>query len=275
MFSQTDKKNSPIGIFDSGLGGLTVANAVQSLLPNESILYFGDTAHTPWGNKSAATINKYACKITEFLLEQQCKLIVVACNTAASVALEKVIEIASWHDIEVLNVIDPVIEHVANNYENSTISLIGTKQTVKSNTYENKIKSLDKKISLNAIATPMLVPLIEEGWIDNEPMRATLGQYIEDIEDKSKAVILGCTHYPVLSDQLQALLPEKEIINSAMRMAIAVKGYLEENDLFRTELNSLHPHKFYVSDDVQWFGDIARKLFFSASFRLHLKQLFV
>lgn len=275
MFSQKDKKNSPIGIFDSGLGGLTVANAINSLLPDESILYFGDTAHTPWGNKSVATINKYACRITEFLLEQECKLIVVACNTASSVALDKVIEIASWHDIKVLNVIDPVIKHISDNHEDNTISLIGTKQTIKSNAYGVKIDALNKNISLNAIATPMLVPLIEEGWIDNEPMRATLSHYIQHIENNSKAMILGCTHYPVLSDQLQMLLPNMEIINSAKMMALSVQKYLLENDLIKNESTLPNQHKFFVSDDIQWFGDVAKKFFFSGSFNLNLKQLFI
>jgi len=275
MFSQVNKKNSPIGIFDSGLGGLTVANAVNSLMPTESIFYFGDTAHTPWGNKSAITINSYVSKITEFLITRKCKLIVVACNTAASVALDKVKEIASWHDIEVLNVIDPVIEYIDDNFENTTISLIGTKQTVKTNTYGQKLSALQKKITINAVATPLLVPLIEEGWVDNTPMRETLSKYIASIDSHSKALILGCTHYPVLSDQLQMLLPKMQVIDSAKLMAMAVQSHLKDNNLINDDSDNIHSNHFYVSDDVKWFEPVARKMFFPGDFKLELKQLFI
>lgn len=273
MFSQLDKRNSPIGIFDSGLGGLTVAHSINALLPAERIIYFGDTAHTPWGNKSVPTINNYVEKIVAFLIEQNCKVIVMACNTAASVALERAKEIASWHDIKILNVIDPVVEHINSIYLNDHIGIIGTKQTIKSDVYQRKIISVNPNMKVTSLATPLLVPLIEEGWLENEPMLVTLKHYLGQLPQELRALVLGCTHYPVISEQIKKLNPKLDIINSAKIIAEYTKDFLNKHELNNTD-ETKNDHHFYVSDDIGWFEPLARRLFFPGNFNIEFMPLF-
>src|SRR5690606_16066785 len=160
------KASAPIGIFDSGIGGLTVARAVKNLLPNESIFYFGDTAHLPYGDKSTAAIQAYSIKICDVLLQHNCKVILMACNSASSAAYRLVKEYVGSKAL-VINVIDPMVNYVKKNYNNKTIWLIGTKKTVASNVYQKKIDKLAQGINLKALATPLLAPMIEEGYFNN------------------------------------------------------------------------------------------------------------
>ena len=177
--AETERKQQPIGIFDSGIGGLTVAHAITELLPNEQILYFGDTAHLPYGDKSTAAIQAYAVKICDLLVKQKCKVILIACNSASAAAYDLVREYVG-SKAKALNVIDPVIAYVGKNYPNKTMGLIGTKQTVNSNVYRKKIDDLNQNITLHSVATPLLAAMIEEGFFNNNISESIIQTYLSD-----------------------------------------------------------------------------------------------
>lgn len=183
--------NQPIGIFDSGIGGLTIAKEVVRQLPQESIVYFGDTAHLPYGDKSTAAIQAYSVKIAHLLLQQQCKLILIACNSASSAAYELVKEYVGKQAL-VIDVINPTISYLREHYANKTIGLIGTKQTVNSNIYKKKIDDLALNIHLKSYATPLLATTIEEGFTNNLVIESLLQEYLSHAELKGiDALILA------------------------------------------------------------------------------------
>src|SRR5882672_11369906 len=160
-------KEQPIGIFDSGIGGLTVAHAIKKMMPFENLIYFGDTAHLPYGDKSEAAIQAYSIKIADVLLKYNCKVIVIACNSASSSAYELLKEYVR-KDVKVINVIDPMVNWVGENYHDCTIGLIGTKRTIQSGIYGEKIDDKKRGITLHSLPTPLLVPMIEEGFFNNK-----------------------------------------------------------------------------------------------------------
>src|SRR5580704_8597612 len=166
-FMKKKGAEAPIGIFDSGIGGLTVAHAIQKLLPHESLVYFGDTAHLPYGDKSEAAIQAYSIKIADVLLSKGCKVIVIACNSASSAAYELLKEYVR-KEARVINVIDPMTEYVVREFEGKKVGLIGTKRTIQSGIYSKKIKEANKRITLRPVATPLLAPMIEEGYFNNK-----------------------------------------------------------------------------------------------------------
>jgi glutamate racemase len=175
--SKQKKQNQslgPIGIFDSGIGGLTVASAIHKILPREPLVYFGDTAHFPYGEKSADALRYYAIRISQFLLRHDCKMIVIACNTASSVAYKTVVDFVG-DGIPVVNVIDPVVKEIVSNRQIKKVGIIATKATVKSDMYAKKIHALNKKVEVSSLATPLLAPMIEEGFFDNKISRRSLG----------------------------------------------------------------------------------------------------
>ncbi|MGC1854384.1 MAG: glutamate racemase [Candidatus Aquirickettsiella sp.] len=253
--------SQPIGIFDSGIGGLTVAHAVTKLLPDESIIYFGDTAHAPWGDKSAAAIQAYSIKICDMLLKQDCKLILIACNSASAVAYELVKEYVGRKSI-VVDVIDPMIEYLAENYIDKTIGLIGTKQTVNSNIYRKKLDELGVNIRLNTLATPLLVPLIEEGFKDQTIMSDAIQSYLsESAFHKLDALVLGCTHYPLIKQQIRRFYSDTTvIIDSTDIVAEMVKKILKGHRLL-ADASSSPKKKFYVSDYTSAFSALAHIFF--------------
>ena len=252
--------SSPLGIFDSGIGGLTVVNAVNKLLPNESIIYFGDTAHAPWGDKSTAAIQAYSIKICDMLLKRHCKVILIACNTASAAAHELVREYVGNKAI-IMNVIDPMVNYLHANYKAKNVGLIGTKQTINSNIYKKKLDDLDNGIHLKTLATPLLVPIIEEGFAAHTIAEAAIKEYLsrnqlQDID----ALVLACTHYPVIKQHIESFYKKKiDIIESGEMVANALKKKLEENNLLNT-INNLQ-NEFYVSDYTEAFASTA-KLFF-------------
>lgn len=257
----SSNSSQPIGIFDSGMGGLTVAHAVTKLLPNESIIYFGDTAHAPWGDKSAAAIQAYSIKICDMLLKQNCKLILIACNSASAVAYELVREYLG-RTLIVVDVIDPMIDHLAQNYIDKTIGLIGTKQTINSNIYKKKLDELGINIQLNTLATPLLVPLIEEGFIDQMIMTDAIKTYLKESSLRNlDALVLGCTHYPLIKQQIKHFYGDSTaIVDSTDIVAEAVKNRLKERRLLAISTNT--PKKrFYVSDYTPAFSALAYLFF--------------
>ena len=258
--------NHPIGIFDSGIGGLTVAKTIMELLPNENIVYFGDTAHTPWGDKSQAAIQAYSVKICDFLLQHQCKCIVIACHTASSAAFELVKEYVG-DKAHIINVIDPVVHHVGKYHANRKIGLIGTKQTIRSNTYKKRLDTLKLNIELSALATPLLVPLIEEGFLNKPVSQLVVTEYLSHPTlNNIQALILGCTHYPLMKPYIQNFYQNQiEIIDASEITARTLKDELS----FHRLLNQQEKTKrvFYVSDDNEFCRQTTR-FFFGNEFEL-------
>lgn len=263
----------PIGIFDSGIGGLTVANAIQHVLPNESLVYFGDTAHLPYGDKSPDSIKYYSIRIAQFLLQQQCKMIVIACNTASSFAYETVKDFVGGK-VPVINVIDPVVDHVARNRKRRKIGVIGTKGTVKSDIYAKKIHLKSRQLEVASLATPLLAPMIEEGFFDNKISRTVIGSYLDSRKlSKIDALILACTHYPLIKKEVEDYYKgEVEIVDSAGVVADHVKDVLRKKKLLASKRKPAH--RFYVSDFTKSFEE-STKYFFRNKIHLEKKDLWI
>lgn len=267
LFLRTVKKQAtaPVGIFDSGIGGLTVAHAIQQELPNESLIYFGDTAHLPYGDKSEAAIQAFSIKIADVLLKQGCKVIVIACNSASSASYELLKEYVR-HDAHIINVIDPMVEYVAEHYSNKTVGLIGTKRTVNSGVYTRKLEEVDRTIKLKTLATPLLAPMIEEGFFNNQISHEIIAQYLADPTlSNIDALVLACTHYPLIKPEINQYYQNKiAILDSAAIVAQALHQYLAAHRLLNT--NSVQ-HQFFVSDYTEAF-EAATKLFFKSQVQL-------
>jgi len=259
--------SNPIGIFDSGIGGLTVAQALVRQLPNENIIYFGDTAHLPYGDKSSAAIQAYAVKITHMLLEQECKLILMACHTASSTAFELVKEYCG-SKAHVVNVVDPVVNHLREVYAKKRVGLIGTKATINSNIYKTRIDALNIGIDLKSQATPILASAIEEGFHQNAVIDTILKEYLSrQTLHEIDALILGCTHYPVIKNNISAFYDHKiDMIDPSEIVATAVKARLELDNLLNKN-NHNGSKQFYISDYTQSFADNTR-LFFDETISL-------
>lgn len=267
LFLRTVKKQAtaPVGIFDSGIGGLTVAHAIQQELPNESLIYFGDTAHLPYGDKSEAAIQAFSIKIADVLLKQGCKVIVIACNSASSASYELLKEYVR-HDAHIINVIDPMVEYVAEHYSNKTVGLIGTKRTVNSGVYTRKLEEVDRTIKLKTLATPLLAPMIEEGFFNNQISHEIIAQYLADPTlSNIDALVLACTHYPLIKPEINQYYQNKiAILDSAAIVAQALHQYLAAHRLLNTNAGQ---HQFFVSDYTEAF-EAATKLFFKSQVQL-------
>jgi len=268
LYQHMVKASDPIGIFDSGIGGLTVAKAVKKLLPNENIIYFGDTAHLPYGDKSTAAIQAYSIKICDIFLQRKCKVILIACNSASAAATELVKEYVG-KKAKVFNVIEPVVNYIRETYQDTNIGLIGTKQTVGSKVYESKIEGLENKLKLNSLATPLLVPMIEEGFLQGTISQDIINEYLKKPSLRQiSALILGCTHYPLIKNQVAHYYNDQiEIIDSSEIVAKSLKAYLEYNLLINSSANS--QDQFIVSDFTDSFEELT-KLFFGK--QVHLEK---
>ena len=261
----------PIGIFDSGIGGMTVAHAIKKALPNEHFIYFGDTAHLPYGDKSPESIRHYAARITQFLIEKKCKAIVIACNTASSLAYHDLVEFIG-DKIPVLNVIDPVVDFVAAEKQLKCVGVIGTKATINSDLYAKKLKLARPGIEVKSLATPLLAPMIEEGFFSNTISKTVIHSYLSSPKLKNiDSLILACTHYPLIQAEIEEFYHEKvTIINSAAIVAQSVQKKLAElNLLSKVEAKK---HQFFVSDYTSSF-EKSTKLFFGEKIHLKLKNI--
>ncbi|WP_299177210.1 glutamate racemase [uncultured Chryseobacterium sp.] len=261
----------PIGIFDSGVGGLTVAKEIKRLLPNEDLIYFGDTKHLPYGEKSKEAIIEYSTKITNFLLEQDCKAIVIACNTATANALNEVLQSVASR-VPVIDVINPVAEKVAYEIHNN-VGVIATKATVSSGLYKKSIRKHNKFIKVDELATPLLVPAIEEGFKNHPITHAIIYNYLSNSKLKNiETLILGCTHYPLLIDEIKQYYGNRvRVIDSPNIVANHLKIILDKYNL----LNDNNPkpnYRFYLSDLTKNFEKISKK-FFGKTIDLELKVL--
>ncbi len=250
-----------IGIFDSGVGGMTVARAIEQLIPDCPLIYFGDIARTPYGSKSNDTITRYSIKNAEFLIKQGAELIVIACNSASSIAAET---LRSQFDIPVIDVITPATAKAADLSKNGRIGIIGTRATINSNIYEERIKKLVPGNKVFSQACPLLVPLVEEGWLSTRETKMIIRKYLYTLRLKNiDTLVLGCTHYPLLKNLIQARIGKKvTLIDSSVETAHELQTYLEKNHDFHEKMkikNSLT--RFFVSDSTQPVKNLASKIF--------------
>ena len=261
-------KHLPIGIFDSGIGGLTVANAISKHMPYERLIYFGDTKHLPYGEKSEDLIKEFSKNIYYFLKEKKCKAIIIACNSASSVAYESLKKIST--KIPIYNVIDPVIDKINHKYNDKTIGVIGTKSTIKSGVYKKKLFNKNNHVIIKSLSTPLLAPMIEEGFFNQEISRVVLENYLKNPKIKDiSALILGCTHYPLIQSEIRKFYSSKiKIFNSAEIVAKYIYNDLTNLNLLNTKCKSTH--EFYVSNYTESFEKSA-SIFFKT--KINLKEI--
>lgn len=262
--------SAPIGIFDSGVGGLTVAKALSNVLPNEQFIYFGDTAHLPYGDKSRELIRHYSVHIAEFLIEKGVKHVVIACNSASASAYDDVKTLCEEQGIHVTNVIDPVIDYIKSKPFH-TIGIIGTKATIGSGIFQHKLSDL-AHLDVRAKSTPLLASMIEEGFAGSEVSRGVLKSYLSDSTlNGIQAIALACTHYPIIANEVNDFFNGSvEVLDSAGIVAHKVKETLEQENLLNSTGNA--NYTFYVSDITEGFQHLT-SLFFGKDLSLHLENL--
>lgn len=244
--------NRPIGIFDSGLGGLTVLKEIVEMMPKESIVYFGDSGRTPYGTKSRETVTKYTFQNVRFLLSQDIKMLVIACNTASAYSYEAV---KNNFDIPIVEVVEPGAITVARETRNKKVGVIGTPATINSRAYEKAIKKIDSSIEIISKACPLFVQLVEEGWWENDIAYRIAEEYLSSLKDKGiDTLILGCTHYPLLQNTISKVMgKDVKLVSSAREAAKAVLKVVKENDMERDK--RLNPvYRYYTSDSVEKFA---------------------
>jgi len=251
--SQADR---PIGVFDSGMGGLTVVRSIKRYLPYEDLIYFGDTARLPYGTKSKEVITRFAFQDAEFLISRGVKLLIVACHSVSSIALE---DLKKGFDIPILGVIEPGAKAVVKATRNRKIGVIGTYATISSGAYERAIKRFRRDVEIIAKPTPLFVPLVEEGWIDNEITYQTALFYLSPLrEDGIDTLLLGCTHYPLIKGVLQRVMGEGvKIVDASDETALEAREILEERHILQKERRAYY--KFYLSDLVPNFAKIGER----------------
>ena len=264
------KKTQPIGVFDSGIGGLTVANAIIKHLPNENIIYFGDTAHLPYGDKSADAICYYSLKIVKFLLDKGCKMIVIACNSASSAAYNVLVDFFAGQSLFV-TVVDPLVQAVIDgSFQN--VGVIATKATIRSGVYRQKLLEAQPALQLTSMATPLLVPMIEEGYFNNNISETIIKQYLSDEQFRDiEALLLACTHYPLIRSNIEAYFGGRvQVLDSTEVVAYDIKRKLGKYDLLNEP--GKRTHKFYVSDYTQSFEETTR-IFYGEKIQLEHCQI--
>ena len=253
-------RDAPIGVFDSGVGGLTVAREIMRNLPSEKIVYFGDTARVPYGTKSRDTVIRYSRQIIHFLKEQQVKAIVIACNTASAFALDAV---QHEQDIPVLGVIGAGAKVAAEETVNKRVGVIGTVGTVGSGIHEAYLKKLDPEITVIGKACPLFVPLVEEGWLHDPVTVEVANRYLQELKDKDvDTLILGCTHYPLIRSTIREVMGEKvRLVNPAYETALELKNLLQKTNMLSTgQQEEEFPYRFYVSDLADEFKEFANSI---------------
>ena len=253
-----DTKNLPVGVFDSGVGGLTVAKEIMRQLPKEKIIYFGDTARVPYGNKSRETVIAYSRQIVEFLLGKGVKAIVVACNTASAFALET---IRKDVPVPIVGVVKPGARTASKTTRNGRIGIIGTEGTINSGLYAEYLNELDPGISVFGKACPLFVPLAEEGWLDDPVTVDVIRRYITPMLEKDiDTLVLGCTHYPLLADAIGRVAGDRvSLVNPARETALELARILTEKKLLNESGEQPH-HEFYVSDGAEKFRSFANTI---------------
>lgn len=245
-----------IGIFDSGIGGLTVAKAIGEALPDESLIYFGDTGRMPYGTKSADVVRRYSHENAQFLVDKGIKLLVVACNTASAVALAS---LRAEVDVPVVGVIEPGAAAAVAGTRRGKIGVIGTEATIRSGAYTHALKALRRDLEIYTRACPLFVPLAEEGWVDNEVARATARLYLASLRKSGiDTLVLGCTHYPLLRATIAEVMgPEVQLIDSAAATAVVVRDALRDAGLAATGTGAAN--SFFVTDAPERFVKVGAR----------------
>jgi glutamate racemase len=265
------QNNQPIGIFDSGVGGLTVANAICKAMPHESIIYFGDTAHLPYGDKSAHAVQHYSETITQFLINKGCKAVVVACNTASAAAFSS-LQKKFGGQVLLANVIEPMIDYITLKYSQKRIGIIATKGTVAANVYEKKLAKQDI-VQVKSLATPLLVHLIEEGFSKHPGSNLLVKEYLDNPKLKNiEVLVLACTHYPILRTIIESHYNQKvEVLDATAITAQYLFELIQHKNLLNIRQDKPQ-HKFYVSDYTPAFEEIT-KIFWGKTIHLEKKDI--
>ena len=252
--SITDKKK-PIGVFDSGIGGLTVVKRLASTLPNENIIYFGDTARVPYGSKSNSTVIEYSIQNTKFLLQKNIKALVVACNTASSIAIPN---LKKMFDIPIIGMIEPGSRMALNKTHNKKIGVIGTRATIGNLAYSREIKKMNEKAQVFEKPCPLFVPLAEEGWIKHQATYKIAEEYLKELRENGiDTLVLGCTHYPILSEVIQKVIGSKvSLVDSGVASSELIRMELEKFELL-SDTGTLGGQEYYVSDIPAKFKEVA------------------
>ena len=268
--SITDKQK-PIGVFDSGIGGLTVVKRLASTLPNENIIYFGDTARVPYGSKSNSTVIEYSIQNTKFLLQKNIKALVVACNTASSIAIPDLIEM---FDIPIIGMIEPGSRMALSKTKNKKIGVIGTRATIGNLAYSKEIKKMNNKAEVFEKPCPLFVPLAEEGWIKHRATYEIAEEYLKELRENTiDTLVLGCTHYPILSEVIQEVIGKKvALIDSGVASSELIKTELEKFDLL-SDSGTNGSQEYYVSDIPAKFKEVAELFLGKAISHVHKVDL--
>ena len=247
----------PIGIFDSGIGGLTVLREILNLLPRENMIYLGDTARVPYGIRSSETVTKYAMENTEFLLGKKIKLIVVACNTVSAISLDI---LKKKTEVPVIGVLLPGAEAAIRSTRNKRIGVIGTETTIHSSAYHRAITSLDPDVEVIGVPCPLFVPLVEEGWTDGEVTRKVAAGYLDGLKESNiDTLVLGCTHYPLLKGIINDVMGDGiTLIDSAVETARIIGDILKREGLLRRN-NASPERKFFVTDTPDRFRKVGER----------------
>ncbi|SDZ55487.1 glutamate racemase [Evansella caseinilytica] len=253
----------PIGVIDSGVGGLTVAHEIMRQIPKERLIYLGDTLRCPYGPRTKEEVNKFTWELVEFLLEKNIKMLVVACNTATAFTLE---ELQSKLNIPVIGVIQPGARAAINFTQNNHIGVIGTEGTIRSNAYNKALQSINEDIQVSALACPLFVPMVEQGTLKGEVAERVIKESLIPLNNNKKidTLILGCTHYPLLKDTIQRVVGEHiTIVSSSEETARETSIILDVHDLLN-QGNPVYDHQFYTTGDVGIFTKIAQGIFNSS-----------
>lgn len=261
--------NAPIGIFDSGIGGLTVTREIVKLLPNESIIYLGDTARVPYGNRSKEIVTQFAKELVNFLIKKDVKVLVVACNTISAQSLDEIKKLSS---VPVIDVLSPAVKKAVAVTKNKKVGVIGTQGTINSKAYENAIKELDPLVEITSVSCPLFVPLAEEGLHKHEATKLVAEDYLKHIiEADVDTLILGCTHYPLLLETITGTVGDKvNLVDSAKPTAEELKKLLEEQGLLSQ--NSSPTYEFFVTDAPERVFKVASR-FFSKELKDKIKKV--
>ena len=259
---ETNLKNLPIGVFDSGVGGLTVVREIMRQIPNERIVYFGDTARVPYGSKSKETVTKYSRQIVRFLETQNVKAIVIACNTASAYALE---QIEKEIKVPIIGVVKPGAVTAARATQNGKVGVIATEGTIQSEIYTQYIKELKQDAKVIGKACPLFVPLVEEGLLEDPVTDEIAQRYLSVLIDSGiDTLILGCTHYPLIRSTVGKVMGDKvTLVNPAYETAIELKRLLENHNMLQDEKPALgtNQYQFFVSDGADKFQQFANNIF--------------
>lgn len=249
-----------IGIFDSGIGGMTVARAIENLLPRLPICYFGDLARTPYGTKSDQAILDYSMENTEFLLRHGATVIVIACNSAASVATTR---LRAEFSVPIIEVISPAVQEAVARSRTGRLGIIGTSATIRNNQYEMQIQAIRPECRVYSQACPLLVPLVEEGWLNKRETKMILRRYLHPLKNlQIDTLVLGCTHYPLLKHLIQPRIGARvQLIDSSETVAKSLKKFLQDTPELVTVSTEAPEHRYYVSDITANAGQAANAIF--------------